>query len=188
MRGCIPKHAPTWIRHHKTAGWIYLYVVYHLCDQEVFAMEVIMVVSFKRCGSCDIALLHPQLRCKETFEVMLALIQRGAELLKELVPEHAAGYGQNMSKHVKTCQNMSKLTNMLTFNCNFRQVQLRQINMEFPGSFQQILAFETTLKRLAVFRDWQGEHQGCLRIACNFPNWTRRCLCAVGWWCLPLYP
>ena len=84
---------------------------------------------------------------------MLALIQRGAELLKELVPEHAAGYGQNMSKHVKTCQNMSKLTNMLTFNCNFRQVQLRQINMEFPGSFQQILAFETTLKRLAVFRD-----------------------------------
>ena len=57
-----------------------------------------MVVSFNRCGSCDIALLHAQLRCKETFEVMLALIQRGAELLKELVPEHAAGYGQNMSK------------------------------------------------------------------------------------------
>lgn len=65
-------------------------------------MEVIIVINFKRCGSCDIALLHPQLRCKETFEVMLALIQRGAELLKELVPEHAAGYGQNMSKHVKT--------------------------------------------------------------------------------------
>ena len=67
-----------------------------MCDREVFAMEVSMVVNFKQCESFDMA-LHPQLRCRETFEVMLALIQRGAELLKELVPEQLG-----MVKHVET--------------------------------------------------------------------------------------